>query len=122
MFYLPDTLDNHYATALKMQKWQTIGQGLPSKSYSVFFAAFFRSGCPVASGGDNTGYFGTGALSDHFQDRFQGIPPENIIGHLIYVRRNGIKADSRTRHFDHADVVLPISDCHRICQADAKTV
>ena len=109
MFYLPDSLDNHYATALKMQKWQTVSPGLPFRFCNIFFGKFFPDRL-------------SGGLSDHFEDRFQGISPEDVIGHLIYVRRGGIKADACTRHFDHADVVLPISDCHRICQADAKTV
>ena len=158
MFYLPDSLDNHYATALKMQKWQTVSQGLPSRFYNQFFGTFFRSGClaapcrPVIRGSrgliirGSRGLIirgsrvliirgsrvltisgrsipdGRAGLSHHLQHRLQGIPPENVIGHFIHIRRDGIEADASTRHFDHTDVILPVADCHGICQTDAKTV
>ena len=60
------------------------------------------------------------ALPYNLQYRFKRIPAKNIVGDLVDTRGSGIERDTRPRHFDHTNIVLPVPDCHGICQTDTK--
>ena len=63
-----------------------------------------------------------GLSANHAKNGLKGGIPEYVICHLIEDRRCGIEGNTRSRHFDHADVVFTVPYCHRVCQTDAETM
>src|SRR6185312_6578802 len=63
-----------------------------------------------------------GRSPGYAQHGLEGTVPEYVICHLVEEGSGGIKGDARSRHFDHTDVTFTVPDCHRVCQADPKTV
>ena len=58
----------------------------------------------------------------HAQYRLEGGVAEHIICHLVEPGGGRIEGNARSRHFDHAEVVFAVPDCHGVCQADTEAV